>query len=157
MPKINIDGGNYVKEGEVKHKDVVTFANGGGWEDSNRFKKDDGSPASVFKINIMLANEEVRTITLNWTNIKLLVTAFGETTEDWEGKKVRAWKTKSEKAKSGFIFMYVPTDWDRDDTGEWVKGEKPEDDGLDSFEGVDEIPEGDIPFDNAKNKNRKTK
>src|SRR5579885_1118722 len=147
MPKINIDGGNYVKEGEVKHKDIVTFANGGGWEDSNRFKKTDGSPASVFKINIALSNGEVRTVSLNWTNIKLLVPVLGEVTEDWQGKKVRAWKTKSEKAKSGFIFMYVPIDWDRDDTGEWIK---PESEDIE----IDDIPDEAFEEDD-KNKTRK--
>jgi hypothetical protein len=121
--KISINDTKYVDNAsDVKHKDIVTIASEGKWEESS-FKKEDGSPQNVFKVNLKLQNGELRNATLNWTNVKILVTVFGEETETWVGKEVRAWKTKSDKAKLGFTFLYVPTDWNRDDTGEWIKPE----------------------------------
>jgi hypothetical protein len=141
--KINIDDTKFMnKETDIKHKDVVTIGSEGAWENSEKFKKEDGTPAKMFKIVLALESGEERTTTLNWTNVKLLIQAFGDDTSEWIGNKVRAWKTKSEKAKSGFTFLYVPTTWDRDDTGEWVIPEgsqvnKKEDEEVIN---VDEIP-----------------
>jgi hypothetical protein len=119
--KININNTKYLNtEEDIKHKDLVTLLDGGRWEESTRFKRKDGTPANTFKIQMELANGEARDATLNWTNVKLLVQAFGDESESWANKKVRAWKTKSEKAKSGFTFYFVPEDWEKDDTGEWV-------------------------------------
>lgn len=150
--KINIDDTKFMKKDEdIKHKDVVTVASEGVWEESERFKKDDGTPSKMFKIHFKLANGEDRSTTLNWTNVKLLVEAFGDDTVNWLNKEVRAWKTKSEKAKGGFTFLYVPTDWNRDDTGEWIIPEgsqvakKNED--IDTIEYPDgDINPEDIPF-----------
>jgi len=118
--KININNTKFInKEEDIKHKDIVTLMSEGVWEDS-AFKKEDGSATKQFIINVKLSNGEERSTSLNWTNVKLLVSAFGDETTSWINKEVRAWKTKSEKAKTGFIYVYVPTDWDRDDTGEWI-------------------------------------
>ena len=152
--KININNVRFLNTTEdIKHKDVVLLINGGRWEESTTFKKKDGTPANTFKIDIKLPNEETRNATLNWTNVKLLVSAFGDETDNWAGKEVRAWKTKSEKAKSGFVFLFVPTDWVRNDMGEWENagGEKIEDGEVKKTEGEielpsDEIPESDISF-----------
>lgn len=125
--KININNTRFLNtEEDIKHKDVVTLVDGGMWEESTRFKKKDGTPSNSFKINIKLTNGEIRQATLNWTNVKLLVKAFSDESDNWIGKEVRAWKTKSEKAKSGFVFVFVPTDWVRNDIGEWENstGEK---------------------------------
>lgn len=108
------------RENEVFHKDVLTLASEGEWKESTKFKKEDGTPATQFEINLKLSNEDLRSTVISYGNVKLLVQAFGDETKNWVGKKVRAWKTKSEKAKSGFTFFFVPTDWERDDTGEWV-------------------------------------
>lgn len=119
--KININDTKFLdKENDIKHKDIVTLVNEGVWEQSIKFKKDDGTPSNQFNISIKLSNGEERGTVLNWTNVKLLVTAFGDESSKWVGKQVRAWKTKSEKAKLGFVYLYVPIDWDRDDTGEWI-------------------------------------
>lgn len=125
MTKININNTKFLDAKEINHKDIVVFENQGAWEESTRFKKEDGTPTNQFKINIKLGNEEIRQITLNWSNIKLLVKAFGDETADWVGRQVRAWKTKSERAKAGFIYIYAPIDWVRNDMGEWEneKGE----------------------------------
>lgn len=123
MVKINIDGAKFLKKDQdVKHKDVVTIATEGGWEQSRNypFKEDGVTPNNQFNIKLKLENGEEGTVTLSWTNVKLLTAAFGDETADWVGKEVRAWKTKSERAKSGFTFIYAPKDWVRDETGEWV-------------------------------------
>jgi hypothetical protein len=128
MPIIKINDTKYLnKETEIKHKDIITLENEGIWEESDNFKKPDGTPSNQFSILIRLSNGDVRGTILNWTNIKLLAKAFGEDSANWVGKELRAWKTKSEKAKGGYSFMYVPTDWERDDTGEWkIPGEEKE-------------------------------
>ena len=118
--KINISGTKFLnRETDIKHKDVLIIESEGVWNDSTRFKKDDGTPASQFDINLRLSNGEIRSTSLTWGNIQLLVQAFGDETTNWVGKEVRAWKTKSDRAKNGYTFVFVPTDWNRDETGEW--------------------------------------
>jgi len=122
--KINIDDTAFINnESDMKHKDIVVIETEGKWQESMRFKKEDGTPQNEFKINFKLKNGEVKNTTLNWTNVKLLVTSFGDETSAWIGKELRAWKTKSEKAKLGYSYLYVPSDWNRDDTGEWIMPE----------------------------------
>lgn len=148
--KINMDSTKFMKKDEdVKHKDVVTVSSEGVWEESDRFTRDDGSKSKMFKIHFKLSNGEERSTTLNWTNVKLLVSAFGDETANWVGKEVRAWKTKSEKAKGGFTFLYVPTDWTRDDTGEWATGDGTPASDIETSadKDDDEIDPKDIPFD----------
>jgi hypothetical protein len=153
--KINVNNTKFLNTAEdIKHKDIVSLVDGGMWEESTRFKKKDGTPSNSFKIKIKLPNGEVRSATLNWTNVKLLVSAFGDESDNWVSKEVRAWKTKSEKAKSGFVFVFVPMDWVRNDIGEWENAEGVKIDTETEIKPaeypdveVDEIPEGDIPFD----------
>lgn len=121
MAKINISDNKFLdKEKDIKHKDVVTIATEGHWEQSTKFKKEDGTPANQFEISLTLSNGESRDTIFSLANLKLLGKAFGDETADWIGKEVRAWKTKSEKANTGYVYVYAPLDWDRDDTGEWV-------------------------------------
>lgn len=117
--KINIDDTKFLKTEDIKHKDVVKVESEGVWQDSN-FKDEDGNPQREFRIHFKLGNGETRSTTLRSTNVRLLGKAMGDETRDWVGKELRAWKTKSEKAKAGYVFIYVPTDWERDDTGEWI-------------------------------------
>ena len=134
----------------------MELVDGGIWEESTRFKKKDGTPSNSFKIKIKLPNDETRQATLNWTNVKLLVQAFGDESDNWINQKVRAWKTKSEKAKSGFVFVFVPTDWIRNDIGEWENAEggkievdevKTKNEDIDNIEyPEDSINPEDIPF-----------
>lgn len=119
MPTINLN--KFIKTDDVAHKDIVTIETEGAWEESERFTKDDGSPSNQFTIDLKLPNGEIRSATFNMAQLKLLAEAFGKNSADWVGKQVRAWKTVSAKAKAGFIYMYAPVDWTRDDTGEWVK------------------------------------
>jgi hypothetical protein len=118
--KINIDDTKFLTSDDISHKDILVIESEGKWQESARFKKEDGTPQNEFRINFKISSGEVRNTTLSWTNVKLLVKAFSDETSDWVGKEIRAWKTKSEKAKSGFTFVYVPVDWERDDTGEWI-------------------------------------
>ena len=119
--KININQTKFLnKDTELAHKDILVVANEGIWEDSVRFKRPDGTPQSQFNVEFKLKDGNVRGTSLNWTNVKLLVKAFGDDSITWIGKEVRAWKTKSEKAKSGFSYIFVPIDWIRDEVGEWV-------------------------------------
>lgn len=119
--KLEINNTKFLnKKDEINHKDVVTISSEGQWIESKTFKKEDGSVSNQFDINITLPDGEERSTTLNWSNIKLLALAYGKETKEWVGKKVKAWKTKSEKAKLGFTYVYVPTDWERDETGEWI-------------------------------------
>jgi len=145
--KININETKFLKKDiDIKHKGIVELVNEGAWEESQKFKRDDGTPAQLFNIILKLENGEERSTVLNWTNVKLLVQGFGDETSQWVGKRVRAWKTKSEKAKSGYTFIFVPTDWNRDDTGEWILPE-----GVIASEDIPEdgeevIDPKDIPF-----------
>lgn len=139
--KININSTKFLdKATEVAHKDILTIASEGAWEVSTKFKKDDGSPSNQFTINFVLSNMEERSTILSFANVKLLVQAFGDETESWVGKEVRAWRTKSEKAKLGYTYLYVPTSWERDDTGEWVTDTDNQTDGSDDkgFDGYED-------------------
>lgn len=147
--KINIDDTKFLNSNtDIKHKDILVIDSEGKWQESQRFKREDGTPQNEFRINLRLPNGDVRNTTFNWTNVKLLVKGFGDDTLTWIGKEVRAWKTKSEKAKSGFSYIYVPIDWTRDDTGEWIL---PENTNTENKETAIEYPEDeinpeDIPF-----------
>lgn len=110
----------FIKSEDVNHKDIVTISTEGAWEESERFLKEDGTPSNQFNIELTLANGETRSANFNMTQLKLLAEAFGKDSSKWVGKQVRAWKTVSTKAKAGFIYIYTPIDWTRDDTGEWV-------------------------------------
>ena len=133
MAKINIDDTKYLKGEDINHKDIVVIASEGIWQDSN-FKDDEGNPQREFRIHFKLPNGETKSTTLRSTNVKFIGKAFGDETNDWIGKELRAWKTKSDKAKSGFVYLFVPTNWERDDTGEWVIPE------------AEVQLEGDVPF-----------
>lgn len=145
--KINTDDTKFLnRDKDMTHKQLVEIVAEGIWEDSTRFKKEDGTPQKQFAIKFDIGDGEPRKTNLNYSNVKLLVEAFGDETKDWIGKKVRAWKTKSEKAKSGFIYVYVPEDWERDDTGEWIKSETDSVNIADMSED-DVIPDdADMPF-----------
>src|SRR3990167_3095980 len=119
--RINLSDEKFLNsETDLKHKDVVTIATECKWQASDTFKDDDGNPSREFRIDFKLPNGEIRNTTLRSTNVKLIGKAIGDETAEWIGKELRAWKTKSEKAKAGYVFLFVPTDWDRDDTGEWI-------------------------------------
>lgn len=118
MAIINLN--KFIKSDEINHKDIVTINTEGGWEESERFTKDDGTPANQFNIELELPNGEVRSANFNMAQLGILAKAFGKDSAGWVGKQVRAWKTVSAKAKAGFIYLYAPVDWTRDDTGEWV-------------------------------------
>ena len=141
--KINIDDTKFIGAEDVKHRDVVVIESEGIWQDSN-FKDEDGNPQKEFRIHFKLGNGETRSTTLRSSNVKLIGKSFGTETKDWIGKELRAFKTKSEKAKAGFVFLYVPTDWDRDDTGEWIIPETTDAKGLEYPE--ENIDPKDIPF-----------
>lgn len=141
--KINIDDTKFLRSEDIKHKDVVLIESEGVWQDSN-FKDDDGNPQREFRIHFKLGNGETRSTTLRSTNVRLLGKAFGVETKEWVGKELRAWKTKSEKAKAGYVFIYVPTDWERDDTGEWIIPEPKQPESVEYPEA--EIRPDDIPF-----------
>ena len=140
--KINIEDKTYLKVEDLKHKDVVTIATEGKWQESN-FKDEEGNPQNEFRIDFRLPNGEVRNTTLRSTNVKLVGRALGSETKDWVGKELRAWKTKSEKAKAGFVYLFVPTDWDRDDTGEWIIPDSPI---INDSPVEDNVEPSDIPF-----------
>ena len=126
MAKINISDEKFLNsETDLKHKDIVTIATEGKWQDSDTFKDDDGNPSREFRIDFKLSNGEVRNTTLRSTNVKLIGkdSRFGDDTLNWIGKELKAWKTKSEKAKAGYVFIFAPTDYERDETGEWVMPE----------------------------------
>lgn len=121
MAKINLNSNKFLdKEVDIKHKDIVTIATEGEWNQSTKYTKDDGTPSNQFEITITLANGENRDTIFSMANLKLLAKVFGEDTSSWVGQQVRAWKTKSEKAVTGFVYFYAPISWERDDTGEWV-------------------------------------
>lgn len=143
--KITINNTKFLdKETDIKHKDTLKIASEGAWEVSTKFKKDDGTPSNQFTMNFTLANGEERSTILSFANVKLLVQAFGDETESWIGKEVRAWKTKSEKAKLGYTYLYVPVSWERDDTGEWITGDVA--DTQETPDTEDSISIDEIPF-----------
>ena len=142
--KINISENKFLDtKTDVAHKDVVVIENEGKWQPSERFKKEDGTPQNEFRIDLKIKSGEIRNTTFNWTNVKLLVKALGDETSEWAGKELRAWKTKSDKAKAGFVFLYVPIDWERDDTGEWVI---PSSDVQSDVQLEDDVSDDSVPF-----------
>ena len=126
MPKITIstnNGASFLKEGDLKHKEEITILDAGKWTKSKKFTKEDGTPTEQFEITVRLPNGEDRTVTFSWTTLKNLAPVFGEDSEDWIGKKVRAWRTASTKAKSGFTWVFAPVEWIRDDMGVWCNAD----------------------------------
>ena len=144
--KISIEDAKFLKSDDIKHKEVVTITTEGKWQESDTFKDEDGNPSREFRIDFKLPNGETRNTTLRSTNVKLIGKSLGTETKDWVGKELRAWKTKSEKAKAGFVFLFVPTDWERDDTGEWI-GEQ-DNQSIDVKKEV-KVDIDDIPFNST--------
>ena len=133
--KININSTNFLKLDDISHKDIVTITSNGEWREGEY----QGKPTKSFRINVKLQNGDEREATFDWETVKAIVHSFGDETETWIDKEVRAWKTASEKAKAGFKYVYRPTDWTRDDTGMWIQGE--------TSYSPEEYPESEIQFD----------
>lgn len=162
MVRMNFDGAKFLnKDKDIKHKDLVTIASEGGWEQSKNypFKEDGVTPNNQFNIKLRLANGEERQTTLTVENLKLLTEAFGEESSDWIDKEVRAWRTSSDRAKDGWKFLYVHKDWNRNDMQQWEKPEgtslKEEVDVVDYDEDV--IDPSDIPFGDEEKPAKKKK
>lgn len=78
-------GGKFLKVADCKAGDIITFLDGGVWEESRSFKNDDGTPKHQCQFQIKHAEED-KTITLNKTNREVLIAAWGRDTAKWIGK-----------------------------------------------------------------------
>jgi hypothetical protein len=78
-------GSKFLKTDEVKNGDVITFLSEGVWQESTKYKYDDGNPRKQFVMEVQYAGES-RSFTVNATNRNELVNAFGNDTSVWVGK-----------------------------------------------------------------------
>ena len=79
---------NFLKTKDVKTGDVVTFVSEGEWVENTKFKRPDGSPQSQFIIKVEINDVEMD-MSLNSTNRKALIQAFGDDTVKWQGKSAK--------------------------------------------------------------------
>ena len=85
--KLN-DGRKYLKSDTVKNGDSITFKSEGEWLDSMNYKNEDGTPKKDFVMKVE-HNGEQYDMTVNFTNRKEIIAAFGDETSDWVGKTVK--------------------------------------------------------------------
>ncbi len=87
------EGGNWLKESEVKDGDIIAFVNSGEWQESQKFTYDDGNPVKQFVIKVKYDNSEY-SLTLNKMSRTNMVALYGSETEGWIGKKAKITKVK---------------------------------------------------------------
>jgi len=85
MPTIN--SGKFVKRGDLKEGDILTFQTAGDYIEKD-FNKGDG-PQTIFEIDVSFNGEESQSMILNKTSMYSLADNFGRKTEEWVGKKAK--------------------------------------------------------------------
>lgn len=101
--------GEWIKKEDLENGDIIKVL------DAGELMPGDYGERHVFKIETK--NGE-RLITFNQSSMNYLIDAFGEETEKWIGKKVKAWIVKMSVAGKikPVIFLTAP-DWTEGDDG----------------------------------------
>ena len=81
-------GGKFLKALDVKRGSMVTFLDEGAWEESTKFKNEDGSWQSQFIIKVKYDGEE-KSLKLTKASRTAMMEAFGDESKDWVGKVAR--------------------------------------------------------------------
>ena len=79
---------NWLKSENVKAGDTITFLNGGEIVTSGKYTYTDGTPKKDLVFKCTHNGAEVD-FTMNATNKKTLIAAFGDETDNWAGKSVK--------------------------------------------------------------------
>ena len=88
MANLN-DLSKFLKKGDLKKGDILTFADGGSIEEVDFSKAKDGSGVkTVFQITVTLPNGKDKILTINKTSQGIISEKFGVETENWIGEEV---------------------------------------------------------------------
>lgn len=79
-------GGDFLKASEVQNGDEITILDEGQKIKSETFKYPDGNPKINFNVKVKF-NEAEKTLTINKASQEALITAWGNDTAKWVGKK----------------------------------------------------------------------
>ena len=139
IPKKESIAGNWAKAGEhIKDGDRIKIM------DAGRIVEGDYGARKVFKI-LTLKREELN-LSFNQTSLNNLVEGFGDESESWSGKVVKAFIIRQMVGDGLKNVIYLaPEGWTMDDDGHFVNPNEQE-----TAPGVeypkDEINPADIPF-----------
>ena len=79
-------GGNYLKAEDAKKGEIVTFKDEGAWEESSKYKYDDGNPVKSYVMTVTYEGQEKK-LKINKASRVALIDAFGNDTKKWIGRQ----------------------------------------------------------------------
>ena len=82
------NSGKWMSAKNAQDGDMVKFLDEGSWQESTRFKYDDGNPVKQFIIGVEHDGEEKR-LTLIKASRVAMIEAYGDDTSDWVGKSAK--------------------------------------------------------------------
>jgi|SRR3990167_5680649 len=84
------DLSKFIKKGDLRKGDILTFVNGGSIEEVDFSRTKDGSGIkTVFQITVTLPDGKDKILTINKTSQNVISEEFGVETENWVGKEVK--------------------------------------------------------------------
>lgn len=108
MPSVNdtfpsefVKAGDKDNPGDLVEGDVLTFLDGGSVEESQNYGRDQ----LIFKV--LLPNGDEKKLSVNGSSAKELAEEWGDDTESWEGKKVKASVVKQNVAGKMRLVIYL--------------------------------------------------
>jgi len=113
---VKLSSGSFIKSEEIKKGDVVTILSEGEFVKSNKFfmtdkdgnpvLDDDGNqvPKTNFEIKVRLPEGKEGKITMNKTSRDLICQIYGEETNEWVDKEIKAYITLTSNKKRMIIF-----------------------------------------------------
>lgn len=112
-------GKDFIKPAkELSHKTVLTILDNGQFIEQENYAKTAIEKVLYFNVKLEAGKEGL--LKFNKMTQSCLVEAFGDDTDDWKNKKVKAWKTKNPTGGDDF-YILTAIDWQRNDMGEWDK------------------------------------
>lgn len=88
MPNLRTEMSGFLRTSDLKKGEILAFADAGRIAEIDFSRAKDGSEKrKVFQITVILPNGDEKLLTVNKTSQNSLVTAYGEQTEKWVGKK----------------------------------------------------------------------
>jgi hypothetical protein len=77
----------FLKAADVKQGQMAKILDEGGWEESSKFKNEDGTPQSSFYV-LVEVNGQSRKLKFNKASRDECIKAWGRETKDWVGKEI---------------------------------------------------------------------
>lgn len=106
--KITIES-DYIKAGvNVKEGDILTLLDEGKYKSINTKE----GPKKVLQFSVELSNGETKIYTMNTTTQKNLIEEWGDDSNDWQGKELRAWIVRQLSfGKMISVLILSPKSW----------------------------------------------